>query len=77
MMSTSWNDGYVKCPFYIRDDGCRCLTCQGVADSSKLLWRFQTKQDFKIQMDTFCCGKFSFCEVYRMLSAIYEEDSQW
>lgn len=34
--------------------------------------RFQTKQGYKIQMNTFCCDKYDYCEIYRVLIEKWE-----
>lgn len=75
-MATSWLDRYAECPFYLRCDrekGRWTISCQGVTDASILQWRFRKKQDFEIQLRTFCCGKFERCEVYEMLEKTFEE----
>lgn len=74
-MASSWNAQYVQCPYYRNDDNKRRIVCQGVADSSRLAIEFETKSDFKIQMNTFCCKHYKKCEVYGMLEQIYEEES--
>lgn len=76
-MGTSWRDFYAQCPFYVHA-GCGksgySITCHGVTDASRLVWRFRRKQDFEIQLRTFCCGKFERCEVCRMLNETFEEE---
>lgn len=79
-MPTSRTDVRVKCPFYQYDE---CLskkkqhriTCEGLVAGSTLIHNFKYKQDFRIQLDTFCCNHFNRCEVYRMLMEKYEEDN--
>lgn len=74
-MATDWVDFYAKCPYYLRSDrGKKQLSCQGVADSSSLCWKFGKREDMMIQIRTFCCDKYARCEVYRLLRQIYEED---
>ena len=49
-----------------------------MADGSTLSQRFQNKQGYKIQMNTFCCDKYDYCEIYRVLIEKweYEDDSE-
>lgn len=63
---------YVKCPFYRFDDGRGQITCEGILEGSTLSLRYRKKQDFRIQMDVFCCRYYQRCEVYRMLMEKYE-----
>ena len=67
LAACSYKQVYVKCPFYRRDDGSRCLTCEGVVEDSTLKWMFRHKEDLNQQMDIFCCDYYKNCEVYRML----------
>lgn len=73
-MATSWRDWYVKCYYFRKTDGKLHIKCQGVTDASCLCWEFDRKEDFLIQLDTFCCDKYEFCEVYQMLKKIYESE---
>lgn len=72
-MATSWNSWYVKCPFYLHDEKCK-IRCEGVADGHNIVMQFATKQDFDIQIVTFCCDKYQNCEVYQMVKRKYDED---
>ena len=67
MSSNSYQQVYVKCPFYHRDDSRNSITCEGVVENSTLKWNFRKKEDLKQQMDIFCCDYYKNCEVYRML----------
>lgn len=71
--SGSFNQVDVQCPFY-RTDSDRRITCEGIIDGSTLTLYYRKKQDYKIQMRTFCCNHYEKCEVYRMLLQKYEED---
>lgn len=73
-MATNWYDHYAKCPYFKGTDSKLQIRCQGVADSSDLSWKFRRKDDLLIQLKTFCCDKYEYCEVYRMLESIYEEE---
>ena len=74
-MATSWYDNYAACPYYIRDDRKSWVECTGIAEDSRLQIRFDTKQDYKVQVETFCCDRYRNCEIYNMLRQIYEEDN--
>ena len=73
-MATVWYDHYAECPFYLGTDSKKQITCQGVADSSNLCWKFKNRDDLLIQIKTFCCDKYENCEVFQMLKQIHEED---
>lgn len=77
-MGTNWLDSYVKCPYYRNANSENRITCQGVADSSQLEWKFtdkkNSKADLSIQLKTFCCDRYQNCEVYQMLRQIYGEE---
>ncbi len=72
--SGSYKQVYVKCPFYRFDDGKRRVNCEGIIEDSSLSLNFRNKEDFTIQLKTFCCQHYKNCEVYRMLIDKYEEE---
>lgn len=72
--SGSFRQVYVKCPFYKHDDGCRKIVCEGLVPNSNLTLSYGRKQDYLIQMETFCCGSYQKCEVHQALMTKYEED---
>ena len=74
MPSGSYNQVFVRCPYYKYDDGHRRITCSGVMDDSSLALIFHYKADYETQFNVFCCQHYKKCEVYRMLNEIYEED---
>ena len=79
-MPTSRADKRVRCPFYMYDECYNkkrtyCITCEGLVDESTLTLKYKNKQDFRIQLETFCCEYFDRCEVYRMLMQKYEENN--
>ena len=67
MGNTTCSQVYVKCPFYCGDDGKKCLTCEGMVDDSYISWKFKNRENFRQQMDIFCCDCYKNCEIYRML----------
>lgn len=44
-------------------------------DDSCLALIYQERQDYRIQVSTYCCRHYEKCEVYRMLASKYEEES--
>ena len=62
----------VQCPFYQFSDGRRRVTCEGILEGSYLALIYKSRQDFKKQMEVFCCQHYDKCEVYRMLMEKYE-----
>lgn len=67
-MATSWRSADVVCPFYLEDQGLK-ITCEGFTDGSTISQQFRKRDDYKRQMDLFCCGRCEYCELYRMLAA--------
>ena len=72
MLATKWPDFYAECPFYRTVEG-KNIICQGVTQASSLVWKFRRREDFEIQINTFCSDHYRNCEVYRMLYKISEE----
>lgn len=58
----------VLCPFYKGDEN-RKIICEGIVDRSTISLSFGSKTDFDIQVNSFCCARYRYCEVYRMLMA--------
>jgi len=58
---------HVQCPFYKGDEKRRRVICEGLVDHSTLSLSYGSAKDFQIQMKTFCCDHFQYCEVYQML----------
>lgn len=72
--SGSYHQVDVRCPFYQSDDGAFHIKCEGIMDGCSLTLHYRKKQDFTIQLKTFCCQHYEKCEIYRMLLQKYEED---
>lgn len=65
-----------QCPFFRFADSKRHrITCEGLVDDSCLALIYQDRQDYRIQVSTYCCRHYEKCEVYRMLASKYEEES--
>ena len=65
---------FVRCPFFLRDDGKRRIVCEGIMDDSSICLTFRYDNLFKRQVETFCCKYYERCEIYRMLVEKYEDD---
>ena len=73
MSSGSYKQVYVQCPFYRYDDGKGVISCQGLVDGGYIKVTFPTKEEYNIQMDTFCCNHYDYCELFRALVMMTEE----
>ena len=67
MPSGSWNQVYVQCPFWQKDDGRSFIQCEGMGDAHSSTHRFDNKAKYETQMFVFCCEHYKKCEYYRML----------
>lgn len=77
----SFDSVNVRCSFFVNDKAgsiCYKIICEGITDRSTISWLFQDKEDYKIQMKTFCCDRYTNCELYRVLieKEEYEDDSK-
>lgn len=72
-MEEKKNRNDVQCPFFLHCDGRKRVTCEGVADGSRLQWVFRRRLDYDIHLKTFCCQHYGNCEVYRLAMEKYEE----
>lgn len=73
-MAIGVNQTNVGCPFYSSDDGQQRITCCGlVPDSTIALW-YRKREDFEIQLKTFCCEHYKKCEIYRMLMEMWDDE---
>ena len=65
---TDWQDREVLCPFYRQmDKQLRRISCEGVTDRNTTAQLYKDNASFQRQLDTFCGGDFTRCEIYRML----------
>ena len=75
MPSGSYNQVYVKCPFYKEDDGRLSIICEGFGDACYLKQRYHNKAQYATQISVFCCKNYQRCEVYRLLMKTkYDEE---
>ena len=73
MSSGSFKQVYVQCPFYRYDDGKGVISCEGLVDGGYIKVTFPTKEEYNVQMDTFCCNHYDYCELFRALVMMTEE----
>lgn len=73
MSSGSYKQVDVVCPYYVRDDGKRRITCEGLVESGHISLFYTHKDDYHRQMRTFCCKYYQRCEIYQALRSIYDE----
>jgi len=73
-VATNWIDHKAQCPFYHRTDCKSRVECDGVTEDGTVSLQFADKKALFIQLRTFCCGQYGKCEVYRMLTSIYDEE---
>lgn len=71
-MGGSYMKAYVRCPFYREDAYKTQITCEGIEQESVLVLRYRKSEQWKKQMEVFCCEHYKRCEVYRMLMDKYE-----
>lgn len=62
-----------NCPFLQKTIGKRYIHCEGLIGPggekaiSGISLLYKKNQDFRIQFETFCCGRYTNCEIYRVL----------
>ena len=76
MAEGSFYKAYATCPFYKFDDmRGRRIVCEGIVEKSSILLSFLRADDYRMQMEVFCCKHYPKCEISRMLMAFkYGED---
>ena len=75
MPSGSFFKAYVKCPFYIHDEGRKRIVCEGIIYPSNISQSFGRQVDFERHITTFCSEHYKKCEIYQMLmSSKYEDE---
>ena len=73
MPSGSYKQVLVGCPFYKWDDGKRRIVCEGLVDNSSIALVYRNRHDYSIQLETFCCQHWNWCEIHRLLMDKYED----
>lgn len=72
-MSTMFDDADVKCPFFLSSSK-RTISCEGITDDCTTTLNFSSREKRNAQLRIFCADKYEYCEIYRMLEEMYEED---
>ncbi len=69
MMSSSYNQRYVECPFYVKDDGHTRIVCEGHYTDSRTGYTFSGKAAFTRHLKTLCCdiGGCTHCAMYQSI----------
>lgn len=73
MATKTWNKWYVRCPFFLNDNGKNMISCEGLCAHGKINLTFASKADYEIQLDTFCKDHFERCEIHRAVMMQYED----
>lgn len=77
MPSGSYRQVYVKCPFYLYDDGARRICCEGIAPETTVATMFRHRGQLQQHMRIFCENAFTCCELYRaVMAAKYEDEDE-
>ena len=62
----------VVCPFF-RNIRNRDILCEGITDDCITILRFKSYPKMKKHCEIFCCKKYDYCEISRILEEKYEE----
>ena len=80
-MATNWKSIDVVCPLY-REGGeklsrdPRRIGCEGITDQSRITLDFDTEAAAAQHMRIFCCGRYTYCEIYRAVyGAKYDDET--
>jgi hypothetical protein len=68
-MSGSYNQRYVVCPFYVKDDGRSKITCEGHYDGSRTGYTFAAKETYTQHIRMLCSSMDGCkrCQMYRSI----------
>lgn len=73
MSSGSYLQVYVRCPFYLTDNGKDSIGCEGLLAGANIRNYFRRNSDFLNQMNVFCCGNYEDCPLHQALMLKYED----
>lgn len=76
MPSGSFRQVYVKCPFYLYDDGAGRICCEGAVDGTTMATLFRHRGQLQQHMRIFCENAYTCCELYRAVMAKYNEGDE-
>lgn len=63
----SYKEVNVRCPFFQKENGKTEIRCEGLVRDSYIVLRHLKKADWAAQMKGFCQGRYTNCEIYRIL----------
>lgn len=72
MMPRTYNEGNIKCPFYmsmVRKN----ISCEGITADCITNLLFNTVEKRDLHRKIFCENRYMNCEIYTMLEKKYEE----
>lgn len=65
--------GKCRCPFF-RNKGSVSVCCEGFTDDNTVSVRFFERKKLEQHWECYCCARYDYCEIYRMvMEAKYEE----
>lgn len=59
----------ILCPLFLSED-LKKIECNIMREDSSISTSFRTKADKEIQRSVFCCRRYGYCELYRMVNHI-------
>lgn len=72
---SDFRDKYVKCPFYVSQDG-KKVHCNGFSDNSHLHIAFDNKESKDAHVESRCNSMFGYlkCPLYPIIAKRFEEE---
>ena len=74
MPSGSYRQVYVRCPYYVTDNGKDRIICEGLTPGAQLQSYYRKRKDYAGQMELFCSGCYWNCEICTALDEKYKEE---
>lgn len=78
-MGESYKSGFVKCPFYRKDNYQDRVFCESPLDfgGRYVALSFRDRQYLLNHIDEFCCGNYQGCPVFQMIrDSKYREEHE-
>lgn len=74
---SDFRDKYVKCPFYVSQDG-KKIHCNGFSDDCHLHVAFETKESKETHVEKSCNSVFGYlkCPLYPVIAKRFEEEEK-
>lgn len=67
--------GSCRCPFF-RSKGGASVCCEGFADDNTVSVRFLERDKLEQHWECYCCTRYDYCEIYRMVMEAKYEDME-